>query len=1176
MDLPNGLDSHNVLRRVHARDILTNALPRSRGPFPGKVPVKAGTSAGNDGTALFTSAQLLRQVKVSDSQATKVNGDPEAEMNEAYENTSRMREVEDITIPGEEEFKSICNSIHKTRIQSDFVASFTKTTEKFIEVDNAHREKVAITYGKETDDIGESSINSRRHKASLVSLYAKTENANNKRPGTDSETTAENGPNSGKAVGRRRGTRTTGNRTKRHEERVHTSVGKHYIPSYVQPVSDSNVLRSSQNYVGSSNNLSTFAESVNRRPGGKGFVKRQHAQRGDNRLSSSSSGDSSDNEPAPSRQTPPRVLRRRMRGHRSGAANPTVSRSSSHEDNQTSDTFGQACGRRNKHALLSDDSKYATLPANFRPSFKDVSSTPAKAAEKYQQNILHGSNEPSDVNKKTLLNVHNMISEGKNFPLDINMQHNQPAVLNNATDPHVEYGPRSVGFRTNKGSTHVSEDRHGSSAQVRRASLDKNTVQLPNTTPSVDAIRRVFGTPDLPKTEFGQVYNTVKPKAQKDSNGLSEKSTFFVPANDSQEVLHRPILTKARKVGVDCWPRDEDTIKLLNLGTPDQSLSYGYGSSTAISKANTATTVKSPSTMNAKACKNPEKSCVDLNVSLSVSPKETNLNDPHCKQPGVVKNQDAGIMSKEHNGQHNRNNQKCLECENHEDIDHTEETCKSQWRFEDADAKLNAFNASVAIKSDRQSYNQDIYNEVLQELTASLHDISLDGSPLYTSPGLTSSKSKMLPPDDHDMLHQINGSSVQAIPQHSTSSRKSSVVSQSTALPRKGSMPHSGLMSESTVEPYEDFVEQDTANRNNLKQETPYSEVSFSASSIVSSQEQKRHSQELPQTSVAYSLASVDQHQTDHNLITSDTGHQTAVSKSFVNIADKSLKNSVGDLSCFSESAAIMDNFDTSMINGNKYDSLSKMTYKVCKKKSFSDPITDAVVTAGKKITSEHDNAALNPSSSEPNISEQMNASGELNSRTYKNVGTNLHTAGPPVTTATYERPLAPQEESHESAQLVDPRFPTSHFHVGSAHSDSSNRSSLAERSDTMEHSFEKEEKHFQQVLESMTSEASSRKASIVHARSCSEPFDAGKTENHMLRDSGKRSRRPGTILAPSLDDVSLSFNSKPATLFGSETRSHASTLPRVSGGRSVNYMGDLNRSNDRAKLVSCFVSNIR
>nr|XP_026696639.1 rho guanine nucleotide exchange factor 17-like isoform X3 [Ciona intestinalis] len=580
------------------------------------------------------------------------------------------------------------------------------------------------------------------------------------------------------------------------------------------------------------------------------------------------------------------------------------------------------------------------------------------------------------------------------------------------------------------------------------------------------------------------------------------------------------------------------------------------------------------------------------------------------------------------------------------------------WSFEETDRKLRQYDKTLP--SDASLNNTTVCNGTttdswassndaavlqseLNDLTPTLRDISINGSPLYVAPKFASysaNKPASVQVSPHvrttqapvvcdDMARHavVTSSSASGVSNNSstisTSSRKSSVVSLSTAL-RKGSANSAcSPPPPSTVEIDEGcYTEEDVTAKgspmsapfahpgftlgedeildksefqngpsNNNRRRRKYSAAGHSGSD-VSNESVRSLSDPIPVR--GKDLVGTEDGAVDGSYIVSLNQHDTAET-----VPDR---NSVSDLSLYSENTSLPDDASDKLVNEpekrkEQEDHTlavqgTKTGGKTIKKKSFSDPNANAVLTAGLigSMNAEMESPALYNSSSEPALSEQTDELGELNQfhiyQSTKHSGNHTkdnvlpssgigdmthsieemsklllaeHTVMSPrsarrnMTLKSRKRAQIEQMKSKETVPLNN--FIQNELHIQIA----------ASVDPVVEDIFEKEEEQFQQMYESMTG-AIPEKMPVVHTRSCSEPVPMDKLENRLVQKASERGRRAGIVQAPSLNDVMGDNRIPPPTesplkhtkqLSNSVDRIHSATLPRAAGSRGLGFQVD-------------------
>nr|CAB3222858.1 rho guanine nucleotide exchange factor 17-like [Phallusia mammillata] len=1221
-DKENQVSPDEVQRRLQARGLLTTVLPRSRGQSPARAAVAYGNPDSLPGSAGNSPNPIRRDLTDRHRPDSPI-----------------IREGGEVKIPGEDEFNQMFDSVRSRDLANgsskeySLVAAFSKVS-KVLDPPTLTAESTEYNptpdptarQSERADTLSNIDRSRPQHERDFISLFSKpgSQTTQSQEPLHEIDNTAEKrGNDSSRAMGRRRRNRPPGTRTRRQQlensqrideddnsaNNASSGQNKPYLPSYIQPVTKATRQVGAPNeysaHVPKTNQAQSIATNslseVHRRPPRKGFVKRQRARPGDNRLSSSTSGDSSDEavEKVPKRFNesagPDRVddehgahpvqrsrIRTRQRQRSKAAQQQVVSHPdyvggrdrkisqplmpSSKQSNFPSHLNDRHTNR--KQYLTEEVDKYSTLPANFRQSLgPNVAEQPLSTTTDQSKPNGHKQSGKllDDINQNILPNRHELIISGEQTSVSSEGRAKARNAVHqsNANQSQTKPAPTNVVLQSNKASTRV--DVQGA-APGRKGSIDKTAVQLPQNKRTIGDLRNLFDSTDgPPKTEFGQVFNgsSSKKHATPARASSSRKSSVSEQQHEVPEVVYRPRMIEARKVGEDYWPRDEDTEKLLNrnyvnVKNPDDLAHPGRLS------GNDFTDMDNSSSMY-----NGHED-VDTTGVPTVpvhSPKETNLNDGENTYfsetpnnisqsmptiPGHISTKvDLSIKK-----------QSSIEAPLPTSIKNIESNSDPQqlhgkkltWNFDEPDAKLKQFNPTDV--GDRFIPTSQITEQVLKDITESLHDISIGGKKVYQAPTLDISVVPQVTESNQD-----DTTSVLDIPSKITSSRKSSVVSQSTALPRKSTSQQPGLPMETGDIDEGCFTEEDTANRpHSIDQDTALlcSVKGLTNGVEAAVRRRRKYSAGTQGTSDSTSIStgaessrSLSDPMPHGNIPIQEPGDDF-----LGHIEGKKghpLDNSVSDLSNYSENILVQDDFDENIHDTElghtdfKKSQSGKSGAKVVKKKSFSDPITKAVVTAGKmgKVQSpSHDSQVMYTSSSEPNLSEQTDGLGELNG--FKK----LHDRG--SRTEPMKSPVGhiPNQTMTIPPDLKSPRM------VDAPPSDSSNRSSLAEKSDGMDHVFEHEEKQFQQVFESMTSPTeTSRKMSISHGRSCSEPVDL---DNSLIQMSSNRVRRPGIIQAPSMTDVTmnnLGSNMVNAKQFSSSVDGiHSATLPRAAGSRGLDY----------------------
>lgn len=833
-------------------------------------------------------------------------------------------------------------------------------------------------------------------------------------------------------------------------------------------------------------------------------------------------------------------------------------------------TAGRRVRHRNRHKqqpqihVAETEDKYSTLPADFKPAENTsflISGGPNSAqntllSNNRTQSHLASRNELMIRDEQTSAVSENVGKKGTDAIRDIanHPVHKQSLLTNQSTDKTDSNTIRrgSAERRSNLSSTFQAKLKE---AESRSKFVSDNQV----------------------KFEFGVAYNKNRPKQDSAVQSQRLKQTA---TKEPENVAYSQPMLKATKISEDYWPRDEATEKLLNRNHSSNALSSAAEQSSSMSESVNYTSSEQSAISRS--------ALVNLDI---LSSKETNLNDPvettvfddFSRSPGFSQepnpsSQSVVIRSPVENNASSDSGVKNKESQNLV----LGQKPLSGWSYDDPDSKLNDFYKDLSEIETNTGKNNPLPESDKPRFKTSnsdlnlptLRDITLKGKPLFvaeypSSRTNASASSKQFGKETSNTrtseaettgnkTSRSSNSSVHSssnmVGDISTSERKNSVVSESTALPKNGNslnVRNSTESDEGYGGPDPNIVEENYAMFNKTPRK-PRSDLIGNRrrrkASSANGQSGSDCSNNGENTNRSLSDPTHDRKKSpnleEDETRAIDSNYEVALNSKALD--DQDIPCSISECSdatsiqssCLNESHLGINEDNSSLIDSSS--TVSK------KKKSFSDPDSNAVITA--RLLNQN-NLRLNinstsNSSSDSNLPETIESRSTFQpERTIKDVVNSsgwISTGSSRSDIGDHPQPIDKNVYSDEFEKEVQSKYnrrknPKSRKFYKPVVPDPSFRDVTKSeghfepiRNVENENPVEEEEGAFKLVFESMKKSDTLSVPQPIHERSASEPVS---TENSIAyRKISERGRRAGIVQAPSLNDVLKSENALPST----------------------------------------------
>ncbi|XP_076799492.1 uncharacterized protein LOC143444218 isoform X2 [Clavelina lepadiformis] len=1047
-------------------------------------------------------------------------------------------------------------------------------------------------------------------------------------------------------------------------------IASHYLPAYIQPVvsnvprvvknSDADVIFNSHNSYRRQNSRTVHSQMSSSTSGDSGNEAPNQVQRlrvafNEGKLTP----DTSDNEPETHTG---RRRRPRPRNRTAGRSSHTPDYLLTNRSKNTESTFNtrtlagskpinsapQGTGRRSKNRkqyFVETDDKYNTLPADFRAidtqnvSVYDTREKVFTSNSSHQNKFRRGLTQDDSPNLSQL-----MISGAQTSVALEGSAKEEDATHRNRSNQSQDFKQSSAKPDDQCNVPVRKEANRAAIAPGCNATLDKSSHTFTQSKPNqIGQIKSLFNTAEVPKTEFGVTYSS---KQQQERRApVLRLTTPEKPRHETEVVLSQPML-KVKKLSEDFWPRDEATQKLLNRGSNPMHYDSSQITENGLEMLNNMSDVP-PSQEQTMHVANGQQGASGSDLGQLRSSKQTNLNGPSCEDSRAKTNNVDSIPylnshesesvknEKRKSGQ--RSQTKTLESRKDAVTSPT-----SKWSFDDPDEKLKAFDtlananennneadSSVIIKNRRTS-NSNVISEVdRKKFPSSVHNATITNTnhvvPTYNGNDYVDETPVQTPTNEYDAQSNTTIESVfssdQVVSQTgmlggsnmsstiSTSTRKTSVVSQSTALRRNKSLSSLKDPSNESADIDEGcFVEDEIFNKNSPF-EQDFNETSQNdnrTGTATQNSRRRRKFSAAEQTSdssdtsgeTLSSARSLSDLTPSHKKSMTDKVSMTVEYKTGHTSADDTCSgiNSASDLSTFSENTSMQDDFgkqvekiigDTSKIDEALASFDAKNISKTLKKKSYSDPNANAVMMAGGlmgKKSNEIDLNNLYNSSSEPALSEQLDELGEL--IPFRNpINSHIKSARTKTTKTQGIGALTESIQEMSKSLLMDttmsPRTVRKNASMKARKRAENAKVVIVDKvisPPTMfDNPVEQEEEQFKRICEEMANSEKVPVGPVAHARSCSEPAVVDTKDSNMLaRKLSGRGRRAGIVEAPPLtmmmNDKNNNSNLKTSKYGGSVDRI-SSTLPRAAGNHRLDYQAYIRR--DKLDMRKHVVTNL-
>ena len=830
--------------------------------------------------------------------------------------------------------------------------------------------------------------------------------------------------------------------------------------------------------------------------------------------------------------------------------------------------------RRPRAAVATEtEEKYSTVPADFRPAeaandfIKLVSNTETAQTKSSETNRYKN----CDENRNELI-----ITDGQTR-VALEDVRKKKADVNKNIAYHLVYNQSlQTNQSTDKSAVATSQKGFGESA-VRSKQIED--------------LKNIFNAEQQGTIEFGIAYNK-KPPSQVAIRRVKEPQKI-----ETEHVTYSQPMLKVTKIGEDYWPRDADTEKLLKRNSSSKVDTKDNAES-----ASEDTSINSEASQNLSVKESSLSEKLSKSVAMLRSPKETNLCDP-------VEPSSPSTCSASHSFSFTP-------------AEKTKGVSLDKWELHDPDSKLKDFDQSFESSGGDLSKSHpgsDVHEFLFKNSDDLLSDIAfpvlrsieMKGKMLYLGQDhqtigqtyLEETKIKEEPKClDNKATKQpekITDPWEYEIPAQTTATcpRKTS-VSQSTALKRQNLFEN-----RNSVESVDEGCCVDMGSASELSNSGKLDTLHLLDAVTVRRRRKgsAANGQNGSDSSNGESNRSLSDPTASRRKSPNNTEEETgAVDSNFQyplkpkgskdpnNNRFDDARSEVSD--CVSMQSSSFDAMQNIINEPHDFDQALEMKgNKVAKKKSFSDPDSTAVITAGliNKMDADLDRRSI--SSSDPNLVAKADVSGSVNeiiqgsslgwklndSQSVSDITQSLEQMSQSLATDNHvsnikQRPIYSEEKS-EILNENDSFFgPIREREVDKDLQLTENQ----ERQSTIENPFEQEEEQFNQICNEMMnqSDSSTSKASIAHLRSCSEPVVMDTYDEAFSRKVSAKGRRPGIVQAPSLSDVLLGNGSSQQEASPKSDRRGgmtSATLPRTATPRGLDYR---NYHSGAGKLVNTIV----
>jgi len=759
-----------------------------------------------------------------------------------------------------------------------------------------------------------------------------------------------------------------------------------------------------------------------------------------------------------------------------------------------------------------DDDKYSTLPPNFSPS-----------ASLYES-----------VKNEKVIRPNDVVSSRRSKVVDAENSQLNSSRIRRKNDELQSTSVTSIIKNLPNKPNQVSENFDKS--LVRKSNFERTFPNINKV--AMKDLRSFFDKPnekDDKKIEFGfskpvpdkhvgleKIQITTRPKRTKKENESRSKDeeNFADSKKDVYETVTstRP-LVKAKKIGEHYWPKDENTEKLLSKNTTSNVEEKVLLNSTEQMKENS----KVP------CLHDLEKLSADVRNEKIVVCDETTINN-ELKVTSLTTSMPSQGSSTEtliSDFREHLNSSLKVNCE----LNLSSLKVKEKNSVATKEIKSSTSTAIEVMSHDDNCLNSAIPEELNEPCQVAFEVVADKQSSLDSvAEGAVTEKSSVA---NLCVLSQ----------------RKNSVVSLSTALPKR----KFGFQSESHIELNSESYEIENAIKNlNIKVEKDKgfnSEVYHNSCIENKSDIQKdtMHSdatQRLCNKSRNNRLQSSENHENvSFNSDNLNNSGMTEGSEKWIDITQDGFRGEFID---------DLENAENKLHNERKDDKELSKAYnyrrvareidlknpgKSLKKKSYSDPNATAVRTAGLigKETSENISSQRPNSCSEPLLKEQADQLSELEQyRKYKS----LKDEKKGVLQNYTENDLCVNNISKPVKLKKGDRFVELNPEIHEKYIEESSISSINEAFSS--EMIQQEEEQFKKVYDMLTSSCQ-----IVHHRSCSAPVQ--RHDFNIVQQIAKKTRRIGSIQAPSLDQLQKEGGEigNKKCLSTSADQLHSATLPR-------------------------------
>ena len=836
-------------------------------------------------------------------------------------------------------------------------------------------------------------------------------------------------------------------------------------------------------------------------------------------------------------------------------AKPSVAKQAQTTSQNTASTTSRRTRLRKRQPIVSTtEEKYSTMPADFRPG--EVPNALIKHERHRKTNRLLDASSNGNCNQEGFSNRNELMITNKQTSVSLE---DAETKRHDVEGDIANHSVHNQSLQTNH-----SSDKSRSATSLRGIADNANSAQ--NRSKQVESLRSYFTSEQSSKIEFSRAYTKEKGKNRE----IKQHRVEEIVKPDIEHVSHSQPL-RVVKISEDYWPRDEDTERLLMRNSSYNDMQKNVRSDSKQSTKMTGLLEHAPSAQTSHIAL-----ITDELLSL---PKETNLCDPIDSTVDSFNHDsyyDGGLQSKDDKSFSDFSSKTAHIATQVNEVtdgkrDHVIKKIRpieTKWNYDVIDAKLEADDSNYNSSGGDLSKTQlgcDSQEFIYQE-TPNNHNyppvspsqrkdsIVLSSEALVKNPVAVDTKRSAESLDEGCVSDDAPSSIFGSIPSFSASASKREIIENlfppSNRRRRKASAVAGQHGSDTS----------NTSGESNRSLSDPLANRKKSPNSAEEEGPVDSNFQ-YPLKPKVYKDAHI---------------YQMDDAKS--DVSERSDNGSI--------ESDIVENMDTISHEPKNFEEVTPLKgFKSIKKKSFSDPDSKAVLTAGLINKNDFEATSLHGSSSDPNLAEAIDSQGSL---------ARIHS----VSRSSHETSLASDRFSKESSnsdiavitQSIEmlshslaeqdlERPASKKFHpkkmlleMSEVQSENDNffkpiregetelpTSSTEQRSPSVD--LGKEEEKFNEIYEMM--DPKNRKSpeikKSIHGRSASEPVTDSLNSGRRAKSvSDERIRRPGIVQAPALTDVLHDDGLSPKPVSPSERI--AATLPRASAPHGLDYNSFHNR----------------